>query len=122
MVTTTSQPSLNQIRTVSSFAIRPVVIIIPIRVNATNITFSRDSPHMLLPLVSTMMMEYVNSHLEGTGINSSSVSSVVLTKTIRIFDANRGGYGPTNRWDSVQTITKLIQMLPTLLRLQSGPI
>ena len=120
MVTTTSQPSLNQIRTVSLFAIRPVVII-PIRVNATKITFSRDSSRMTLPLVSTMMMEYVNSHLEGTGINSSSVSSVVLMKTIRIFDANRGG-SYTNRWDSVQTITKLIQMLPTLLRLQSGPI
>ena len=48
MVTTTSQSSLIQIRTVFSSALNSVVII-PITVNTTNITFSRDSPRMTLP-------------------------------------------------------------------------
>ena len=90
----TSQPSLNQTRAISSSALSSVVVL-PIRVNTTNITFSRDSLRMALPLVSTMTIVNVSSHLNGsviscTGINSSSVFSVVLMKTIHIFDVNRG--------------------------------
>ena len=94
-VITTSQPSLNQTRTISYSAITSAVMVLPIRVNTTNITFSRHSPRMALPLVSTMTIVNVSSHLNGsviscTGINSSSVFSVVLMKTIHIFDVNRG--------------------------------
>ena len=93
-VITTSQPPLNEIRTVSYSALSSVVVL-PIRVNTTNITFSKDSPRMALPLVSTMAIKVVSSHLNGsviscTGKNGSSVFSVVLMKTIHTFDVNRG--------------------------------
>ena len=91
-VRTTSQPMLYE-RTVSSSDRSPLIL--PIRLNTANITFSRDSPRMVLPLVSTMTIENVNSYLEGTminctGVNSSSVSSIVLMTTIHVFDINRG--------------------------------
>ena len=92
----TSQPMLQLYeRTVPSSDRSPLIL--PIRVNTVNITFSRDSPRMVLPLVSTMTIENMNSYLEGTminctGVNSSSVSSVVLMTTIRVFDNDRGRY------------------------------
>ena len=69
--------------------------IFPIRVNSTNFTFSRVSSPMALPLVSTMTIMNVNSNLEGTivsctGLNSSSVSSLVLMKTIHVYDISVG--------------------------------
>ena len=90
----TSQPSLDEMRSVSSSGQNPVIL--PIRVILTNFEISRDSPQMTLPLVSTMTIENVNSNLEGTvitctGQNSSS-SSVVLMTTVHIFDVSRGGY------------------------------
>ena len=91
----TSQPSLDEMRSVSSSGQNPVIL--PIRVILTNFEISRDSPQMALPLVSTMTIENVNSNLEGTmitctGQNSSSVSSVVLMTTVHFFNVSRGGY------------------------------
>ena len=93
-VRTTNQPSMNQMRTVTSSGQNPVILSILIEITAS-ITFSRDSPQMTLPLVSTMTIENVNSNLEGTvitctGQNSSSVFSVVLMITVHTFDSNRG--------------------------------
>ena len=123
-VRTTNQPMLYE-RTVSSSDQSPLIL--PIRVNTANITFSRDSPRMVLPLVSTMTIENMNSYLEGTminctGVNSSSVSSVVLMTTIRVFDNDRGRYKCYNH-NIVYTdciylfMALLMQMLPILLRL-----
>ena len=94
-VTTTSQHSPSHERSVSLSDQNPVIL--PIRVIATNFEFSRDSPYMTLPLISTMTIENVNSYLEGTiitctGLNSSSVSSVALMVTMHIFDVSRGKY------------------------------
>ena len=82
---------------------------------------------MALPLVSTMTIENMNSYLEGTminctGLNSSSVSSVVLMTTIHVFDNDRGRYKCYN-YDIVYTdciylfMALSMQMLPILLRL-----
>ena len=67
----------------------------PIMTNFANFTFSRESSPGALPLVSTMTINIVTSNLEGsivncTGTNSSSLSSVVLTKIIHVFDVNIG--------------------------------
>ena len=80
-------------RSVSSSGEDPIIL--PIIVNTANITFSRDSPQMTLPLESTMTIENVNNRLEETvitciGLNSSSVSSAVLMKTMHIIDIDRG--------------------------------
>ena len=85
---------MDQMRTVTSSGQNPVILSILIA-NTASITFSRDSPQMTLPLVSTMTIENVNSNLEGTvitctGQNSSSVFSVVLMITVHTFDSNRG--------------------------------
>ena len=123
-VRTTNQPMLYE-RTISSSDRSPLIL--PIRANTANITFSRDSPRMVLPLVSTMTIENMNSYLEGTminctGVNSSSVSSVVLMTTIRVFDNDRGRYKCYNH-DIVYTdciylfMALSMQMLPILLRL-----
>ena len=94
-VRTTSQPSQPEMRSISSSGQNPDNITTPIMVNSNSITFSRDSPQMALPLVSTMTIENVNSNLNGTminctGLNSSSVSSVVLMTTVHVIDINRG--------------------------------
>ena len=70
-------------------------IIVPIMINSANFTFSRDSSPEALPLVSTMTIKNVTSNLNGTvvsctGLNSSSMFSVVLMNTIRIFDVYIG--------------------------------
>ena len=88
-----SQPSLNQTRSISSSGQNPVIL--SIRVIHTNIEFSRNSPQMALPLVSTISILNVNSDLEGTvitctGLNSSLVSSVVLMEIVYVYDSNRG--------------------------------
>ena len=92
-VRTTSQPLVHETRSVSSSG--QSLIILPVIMNTAIITFSRDSSQMALPLVSTMTIENINSDLEGTvitctGLNSSSVSSVVLMTTMHVFDINRG--------------------------------
>ena len=61
--------------------------------NSTTFIFSRNSSPGTLPLVSTMTIKNVTSSLEGTvisftGINSSSIPSVVLMTTIHVFDIN----------------------------------
>ena len=134
-VRTTSQPMMHETRTVSSSDRSPFIL--PIRVNAANITFSRDSAHMTLPLVSIMTIENVNSYLEGamincTGLNSSSVSNVALMTTVCVFDINRGRFNVTCTCtcimhacmhvyilsDCVYFFMALsMQMLPVLLRL-----
>ena len=86
-VRTTRQPLLHEMRTIPSSGQSPVIT--PIRVNSASMTFSRDSPNMALPLMSTMTIENVNSYLEGTminctGRNSSSVSNMVMMTTIHI--------------------------------------
>ena len=68
------------------------VVVSPILMNSANFSFSRDSSPRALPLVSTMTIMNVTSNLEGnvircTGLNSSSVSSVVL---MTIIDINVG--------------------------------
>jgi hypothetical protein len=50
---------------------------------------------MTLPLVSTMTIDNVNDYLEGTvitctGLNSSSVSNVVLMTTLHVIEINTG--------------------------------
>ena len=63
--------------------------------NSANFTFSRVSSPGALPLVSIMMIMNITSNLEGTtisctGLNSSSVSSVVLMTTIHVYDMDVG--------------------------------
>jgi hypothetical protein len=69
--------------------------ILPIMMDSTNFTFSRVSSPGALPLVSTMTIMNVTSNLEGTvitctGLNGSSVSSVVLMTTLHIYDMDVG--------------------------------
>ena len=70
------------------------VVISPITMNSANFTFLRVSSPMTLPLVSTMKIMNVNSNLEGTMVSctgrNSSVSSVVLIKTIHVYDIDAG--------------------------------
>ena len=72
------------------------LVISPITMNFANFIFSRVSPPMALPLVSIMTIMNINSNLEGTIIictgRNSSVSSVVLMKTIHIYDINTGRF------------------------------
>ena len=73
------------------------LVISQIMINSANFTFSRVSPPMALPLVSIMTIMNINSNLEGTmvsctGLNSSSVSSVVLMTTIHIYDIDTGRF------------------------------
>ena len=67
------------------------VVVSPIIVDSANFTFSRVSSPGALPLVSTMTVMNITSNLEGTiitctGLNSSSVSSVVLMTIIHFYD------------------------------------
>ena len=71
------------------------LIVPPILMDSTNFTFSRVSSPGALPLVSTMTVMNVTSNLEETvitctGLNSSSVSSVVLMTTIHVYDMHIG--------------------------------
>jgi hypothetical protein len=64
-------------------------------INSATFTFSRVSSPGALPLVSNMTIMNVTSNLEGTmisctGLNSSSVSNVVLTTTLHIYDMEVG--------------------------------
>ena len=88
-----SQPSFHETRSISYLDQNPTIS--PIMINSVNFTLSRDSSPRALPLVSTMTIKNVTNALEGTvvsctGINSSSASSVVLLKTIHVFDVCRG--------------------------------
>jgi hypothetical protein len=92
-VITTSQPLVSETRSISSSGQSPAIL--PIRVILTDLEFSRDSPQMTLPLVSTMIIDNVISYLNGTmisctGLNSSSVSSVALMTMIHVIDINTG--------------------------------
>ena len=92
-VSTARQPSLHETRSISN--LDQNVVVSPILINSANFTFSRDSSPRDLPLVSTITIMNVTSNLEGTvirctGLNSSSVSSVVLMTTIHLYDINVG--------------------------------
>jgi hypothetical protein len=83
----------HEVRSVSTFDQNPNIL--PVLMNSANFTFSRVSSPRALPLVSTMTIMNVNSNLEGTmiscsGLNSSSVFSVVLMITLRIYDMDIG--------------------------------
>jgi hypothetical protein len=63
--------------------------------DSATFSFSRVSSPRALPLVSNMTIMNVTSNLEGTvisctGRNSSSVSSVVMTSTIHVYDIDVG--------------------------------
>ena len=71
------------------------VFVPPLMMDSSNFTFSRESSPGALPLVSIMTIMNVNSNLEGTmisctGLNSSSVTSVVLMTTIHVYDMDIG--------------------------------
>ena len=87
------QPSLRIHETRSIPYLDQNIVVSPILINFASFTFSRDSSPGALPLVSTMKIKNVTSSLEGTvirctGLNSSSVSSVVLMTTIHVYDIN----------------------------------
>ena len=83
------------------------VFVQPIMVDSANFTFSRISSPGTLPLVSTMTIMNITSNLEGVtisciGLNSSSLSSVVLMTTIHVYDRDVGR--------STQTDNKLLSV------------
>ena len=90
-VSTVWQSSLHETRSIPH--LDQNIAVSPILMNSANFTFSRASSPGALPLVSTMTIYNITSNLEGTmirctGLNSSSVSSVVLMKTIHVYDLN----------------------------------
>ena len=94
-VLTIRPPSLRIHETRSIPYLDQNIVVSPILINSVNFTFSRVSSPGELPLMSTMIINNVTSNLEGTvirctGLNSSSVSSVVLMTRIHIYDINIG--------------------------------
>ena len=92
-VSTIRQPSLRIHETRSIPYLDQNIAVSPILINSVSFTFSRVSSPGELPLMSTMIINNVTSNLEGTvisctGLNSSSVSSVVLMTAIHIYDIN----------------------------------
>ena len=92
-VSTVRQPSLHIHETRSIPYFDQNIVVLPILINSANFTFFRVSSPLTLPLVSIMIINNVTSNLEGTvisctGLNSSSVSSVVLMTAIHVYDIN----------------------------------
>ena len=107
---TTINQTLRETRSVPYEGQNPIII--PIIINSTNFTFSKVSSQKALPLVSIMTIVNVNINLEGTmvsctGINSSTVSSVVLMKVLHVFDVNIGRLDSV--WQSIKVYS--IKML-----------
>jgi hypothetical protein len=58
-----------------------------IEVNSTTFTFMRTSDRGMLPLVSTLVIDSVNIHLNGTEVHCLDVAtSTTASTTIRLFD------------------------------------